>query len=416
MGTLIIRLVEHLRLRARAGGGGTCGTSSVMQRKAPRLLRPGEAGRASAHAVELFAGVLAEITRTKGVGDRRAGGGAAPGRGERTPRSRWSAGCPLGTTATWSARASNLDEDQSRQVVSLPGVAAVFGGWTPGPGHGAVRRGPGGGRARPARRLVARRGPACGPSARGGAPAPCWTCAGPNCSPHRAHRARPGEPGEAWLRLWRGDAGAGHFLTGHGQPAVPARLRSWSPDLDRRLRECLLATVLDRTVLTGRWPSGPPTTRAALAARPASGRAAGCSARARGRARGGAGLGESAGALAARDGAGMPPGRPRTRSRRPCAATRLRPAGLAGWPGMRMGHRLRGAAPPPAFHPSCRGTGWSCWTALLGDDDQRAVSWPTWPPSASARARDAAAHRAADAMEAGAWLEVVLSWPRRFMA
>ena len=53
MGTLIIRLVEHLRLRARAGRREGLRHVIVIE-EAHRLLRAGREGRASAHAVELF--------------------------------------------------------------------------------------------------------------------------------------------------------------------------------------------------------------------------------------------------------------------------------------------------------------------------------------------------------------------------
>src|SRR4029077_12059460 len=60
MGTLIIRLVEHLRLRARTGRREGLRHVIVIE-EAHRLLRAGREGRASAHAVELFASMLAEI-------------------------------------------------------------------------------------------------------------------------------------------------------------------------------------------------------------------------------------------------------------------------------------------------------------------------------------------------------------------
>ena len=60
MGTLIIRLVEHLRLRARAGQREGLRHVIVIE-ESHRLLRAGREGRASAHAVELFASMLAEI-------------------------------------------------------------------------------------------------------------------------------------------------------------------------------------------------------------------------------------------------------------------------------------------------------------------------------------------------------------------
>ena len=88
--------------------------------------------------------------------------------------------------------------------------------------------------------------------------------------------------------------------------------------------------------------------------------------------------------------------------------------GLAGWPDMRMGHRLRALRRHPLSTelPQNR---LLAWTALLGDDDQRGFTQDLATvgvglgPGAQLR-------QAADAMEAGAWLAVVLSWPRRFVA
>jgi DNA helicase HerA-like ATPase len=71
MGTVLIRLVEHLRMANRAGLSGLAGQAGLRHltviEEAHRLLRrqegPGGAGSggAAAHAVEMFAGLLAEI-------------------------------------------------------------------------------------------------------------------------------------------------------------------------------------------------------------------------------------------------------------------------------------------------------------------------------------------------------------------
>src|SRR5580704_1947585 len=59
IGTLIIRLVEHLRLRSKTASASGLRHVIVLE-EAHRLLRAGRDG-ASAHAVELFAAMLAEI-------------------------------------------------------------------------------------------------------------------------------------------------------------------------------------------------------------------------------------------------------------------------------------------------------------------------------------------------------------------
>jgi uncharacterized protein len=70
MGTVLIQLTEHLRLRARGGGSGAgAGLAGLRHlsvfEEAHRLLRRPDAGAggsgAGAHAVEMFAGLLAEI-------------------------------------------------------------------------------------------------------------------------------------------------------------------------------------------------------------------------------------------------------------------------------------------------------------------------------------------------------------------
>ncbi|MEV0406479.1 ATP-binding protein [Actinoallomurus sp. NPDC050550] len=62
MGTVLVRLVEYLRMRQRANGGVATGLShlSVFE-EAHRLLRKSEESGPAAHAVEMFAGLLAEI-------------------------------------------------------------------------------------------------------------------------------------------------------------------------------------------------------------------------------------------------------------------------------------------------------------------------------------------------------------------
>jgi len=312
--------------------------------------------------------------------------------------------------------AMNLDAGQSRQVVSLPpGVAAVFADGMDRPVRVRVPFGgdreaaaPG-----PPPPLVGRRSPACGPVCTGERACTLLDMRRAELLASADPAAPAGEPGEAWLRLWA-ETLVLAFLTGRGLPAVPAPLRGWWPDLDRRLRECLLATVLDRAVRSR-----------ALAIRTAYDPAdlAGAAAHAALRM-----LGPGAGA-------GTRPGPgwviPQLRwlhemervcpldGRPPAPAGRAPPPdfdlpGLAGWPGMRMGHRLR-ALRRHRLSTELPRNRQVAWTALLGDDDQRgflrdlATAGVGLGPGTQLR-------QAAHAMEARAWLEVVLSWPRRFMA
>ncbi|WP_233508366.1 ATP-binding protein, partial [Spongiactinospora gelatinilytica] len=127
MGTLIIRIVEHLRMRARQERSTGLRHVIVIE-EAHRLLRHRGEGRASTHAVELLAGMLAEI-RAYGEGIVVA---------EQIPTKlvpdvvkntalKVVHRLPAEDDRLLVGAAMNLSEEQSRQVVSLsPGVAAVF--------------------------------------------------------------------------------------------------------------------------------------------------------------------------------------------------------------------------------------------------------------------------------------------------
>src|SRR5262249_22962614 len=192
--------------------------------------------------------------------------------------------------------------------------------------------------------LAARRGPACGP-----------VCTGRRaCTLLEMRRAEllasPGPPGEpdgpAWLRLWA-ETLVLAFLTNHGRPAVPDPLRRWWPTLDRRLRERLLATVVDRAVRAR-----------ALAVRTCYDPAA-LAVAAAGAGRHMLDQGAGAGGLPGPDWV-IPQVRwlrememvcplggpaPDPADRAPAPGFDL--PGLAGWPGMRGGHRLGAARPHP---------------------------------------------------------------------
>jgi hypothetical protein len=416
MGTLIIRLVEHLRLGARAGGRPGLRHVIVIE-EAHRLLRAGREGRASAHAVELFASMLAEI-RAYGEGlviAEQIPAKLVPDVVKNTAL-KVVHRLPARDDRDLVGAAMNLGEDQSRQVVSLPpGVAAVFADGMDRPVRVQV---PFGGdreaaAAGPPPPLVARRSPACGP-----------LCTGERaCTLLEMRRAEllawpgsaggHGEPGGAWLGLWT-ETLVLAFLTGHGLPGVPVPLRRWWPGLDRRLRECLLAAVLDRAVRSRATAIRTAYDPAALA---------------------GAAAGAAQGMLGQGGGAGSRPGPgwviPQVRwlheMERVCPLDGPAPdpggcapspgfdlPGLTGWPGMRMGHRLR-ALRRHQLSTELPRNRLVAWTALLGDDDQRgflqalATVGVGLGPGAQLR-------QAADAMEAGAWLQMVLSWPHRFMA
>jgi hypothetical protein len=410
MGTLIIRVVEHLRLAARAGQPAGLRHVIVIE-EAHRLLRARREGRASAHAVELFAAMLAEI-RAYGEGLVIA---------EQIPSKLVSDvvkntalkvmhRLPAADDRDLAGAAMNLDGAQSRQVVSLePGVAAVFADGMDRPikvrvpfGGGAEYARPG-----PVPPLLARRSTACGRSCAGGRP----------CTQREMRAAdvlaAPRSPADAWLRVWV-QALVLAFLTNRPTPTAPAPLRTRWEELGARLRECLLGVVVDQAVdvrARALRPSYDPARLAASLARAA--------ARALGESAGpGAGPGpdwvipqvrwlHEADRLCAPGGGPPDPGR--------CAPPLdYRLPGLADWPGARVGHRLRALRRHP-LSMDLAGNRMAAWTALLGEDDQRAFGRDLAALGVGLPPASQLSHVAA-AMGVTAWLPVVLSWPARLVA
>ncbi|MFI0450823.1 ATP-binding protein [Actinomadura sp. 6N118] len=250
MGTLIIRVVEHLRMRSRAAGSGTSpGLRHVIViEEAHRLLRNRGPERTSSHAVELFAGMLAEI-RAYGEGIIVA---------EQIPTKlvpdvikntalKVVHRLPAYDDRHQVGAAMNLDTEQSREVVSLrPGVAAVFADGMDRPlrvrvplgeGREAVQPGP-------PPPVDGRRSAACGVECRSGRA----------CSLYELREAdlMAGNSDWAWLRLWTDTLVLAH-VTNRPLPVVPVELgRAWSR-LMPRLRECTLATLVERAVTRRAW-------------------------------------------------------------------------------------------------------------------------------------------------------------------
>ncbi|HTS99021.1 MAG TPA: ATP-binding protein [Streptosporangiaceae bacterium] len=418
IGTLIIRLVEHLRLRARTDPGEGLRHVIVIE-EAHRLLRASREG-ASAHAVELFASLLAEIRAygegiivveqipTKLVGDV-----------VKNTALKVLHRLPAHDDRQVVGAAMNLDEDQSRQVVSLrPGVAAVFADGMDRPLR--IRVPFGGGRERPAAALGALRAG----SVPGGPPVPVRgrrsAACGPACVSGRACsllELRSADllaaaPEDAWLRIWT-EALVLAFLTNRALPVVPAALRNRWAELDQRLRECLLATAVDRSLrgraLAVRAFYDPQRLAAAVASTALK-------------------------LLEGQPGAGAPAGRdwviPQLQwlheVERVCPFDEGQPDpfapappldylldGLADRPGLKIGQRVSGLRRHPLSMELARNRQ-PAWTVLLGEDEQHGF------------AEDLAAvvigvsHRgqlrqAAGEMGIVGWLEAVLSWPRRFI-
>jgi uncharacterized protein len=457
MGTLIIRLVEHLRLRARRERPSGLRHVIVIE-EAHRLLRNRGDERAGSHAVELFAGMLAEI-RAYGEGmivAEQIPAKLVPDVVKNTAL-KIVHRLPAADDRQVVGAAMNLDDEQSRQVVSLePGVAAVFADGMDRPLRirvplGEARERPGGQQAggRPAPLLGEAREQAGGGPApvlgeareqAGGGPAPplCGrrsAACGPSCAGGRActlaelrHAELLSAAAEqAWLRVWT-ETLVLAFLTNRGLPAVPAGLRRRWSGLDARLRECALGTLIDRSV----------------GARAASLRGSYDPRR----------LAASASSAALRVLAGETP--PGTRNGPGWVAGPLRwlheiericpfggpwpdpydpapppdfdlagaagpldfdLAGAAGPPavraGVRVGQRVRELRRDPLameLEPNRR----VAWNLLLGDDDQRGFLADV---AAVMVGRDPGLQLAQAAADMGVsgWLEAVLSWPCRFI-
>jgi hypothetical protein len=410
IGTLIIRITEHLRLRARAGAPGGLRHVIVIE-EAHRLLRARRESRASAHGVELFASMLAEI-RAYGEGivvAEQIPSKLVPDVVKNTAL-KVVHRLPASDDRELVGAAMNLDAAQSRQVVSLPpGVAAVFADGMDRPlrvrvPYGGVRERalPG-----PPPPLAARRSAACGPLCSRERP-----CTLLELRQADLLAAATG-PGAAWLRLWA-EILVIALLTNRDLPAVPAAAHRHWRDLAPRLRKCALGQVIER----------------AAAARAAAVRAAYSPQRLVAAAASFARqLLEQGGGAARRAGPGwvIPQVRWLHEFERVCPLTGPPPAatdpappldyslpGLAGWPGMLAGHRIRALRTHPLSMELAHNR-LPAWQALLGTDDQEsfcrdlAVAAVGIPLAGQL-------HWAARAMGAGSWLEVVLSWPRRFIA
>jgi uncharacterized protein len=87
--------------------------------------------------------------------------------------------------------------------------------------------------------------------------------------------------------------------------------------------------------------------------------------------------------------------------------------GLADWPGARVGHRLRALRRHP-LSMDLAGNRQAAWTALLGEDDQRAFGLDLATLGVGLPPSSQLSHVAAP-LGVTAWLAVVLSWPRRLV-
>jgi hypothetical protein len=247
MGTLLIRLTEHLRVDSRRAGGGTgrpvLRHLTVIE-EAHRLLRHQSGQGPGAHAVEMFASLLAEI-RAYGEGIVIA---------EQIPTKlipdviKNTAVKILHRLPALDDRQAvgatmNLTDGQSTYLVTLaPGTAAVF---TDGMDYPVLARMPDGTAREMAAstpgspvRLVGRRSVTCGAE-----------CARQPCKLTEIETARqlPDDPALSWWRLWAELCVVAH-LTGWTAPRPRANLLATAGALPRRLLECVVGHLADAAV------------------------------------------------------------------------------------------------------------------------------------------------------------------------
>jgi uncharacterized protein len=408
IGTLLIRIVEHLRLRGPSPDGEKLRHVIVLE-EAHRLLRAGRDG-AGGHAVELFASLLAEV---RGYGEGIVVAEQIPSKlvpdVVKNTALKVVHRLPASDDRQLVGAAMNLDEGQSRQVVSmLPGEAAVFADGMDRPVR--VRVPFGGAReqasAQPAVGqipLTGRRSACCGQACRERA---CTLVE------IRAAERLAAAPPDAWLRVWS-EAYVLAYLANHPRPRVPVALRERWAGLDRRLRECLLAAALDRSLRVREQALRPSFDPAALAVV--------CAEHAASMLEGGKGAGTMPGPQWV-----IPPLQWLHELERLCPLDAAPPdpfalappldyalPGLSERADVKIGQRVSGLRRHPLSMEISRNR-LRAWTAVLGEDDQAGFI-EDLAEVAIGVSHTGQLRKVAGEMGVTGWLEAVLSWPRRFI-
>jgi uncharacterized protein len=247
MGTVLIRLAEHLRMASRAGIPGSPGLRHLtVIEEAHRLLRRQETGApagAPAHAVEMFAGLLAEI-RAYGEGliiaeqipDRLVQDVIKNTAVKITHR------LPAADDREAVGATMNMTQAQNRFLVTLnPGEAAVFTDGMDFPllarmPDGTVREATGeAGTAAPAG-VVRPRSITCGAD-----------CAGRPCTLRDMRMAQRALEEYPPIRLWTELSVIAH-LTGWPMPVPRTALLSLLQVMPSRLRDCAISHGVEEAV------------------------------------------------------------------------------------------------------------------------------------------------------------------------
>ncbi|HLK00277.1 MAG TPA: ATP-binding protein [Streptosporangiaceae bacterium] len=251
MGTVLIRLAEHLRMAHRSRAAAGPDASAVRLRhltvveEAHRLLRRPEQGAAGAadHAVEMFAGLLAEI---RAYGEGLVIGEQIPGRlipdVIKNTAVKIVHRLPAADDRDVVGATMNLTASQSRYLVTLrPGEAAVFSDGMDYPvlaamPDGTEREASGSAETVSPVGIVQPRSVTCGAD-----------CVGRPCTLRDvriAQRALDEYPG---IRLWTELSVLAH-LTGWPMPVPKTTLLSLLQMMPSRLRDCAISHGVDDAV------------------------------------------------------------------------------------------------------------------------------------------------------------------------
>ncbi len=242
MGTVLIRLVEHLRLLQKRERGASVGLRhlSVFE-EAHRLLRNATEGPA-AHAVEMFAGLLAEI---RAYGEGLVIAEQIPSKllpdAIKNTAIKIVHRLPAQDDRDAVGATMNLTEAQSNYLVTLPpGEAAVF---TDGMDYPVLTAMPDGTQRESAAvepataaELVGRRSNTCGTD-----------CAESPCTLRQIREAQRALQGSPLLVIWA-ELGVVAHLTGRPMPAPQSAELSGPRAMSRRSLDCALSHAVEAAV------------------------------------------------------------------------------------------------------------------------------------------------------------------------
>jgi hypothetical protein len=246
MGALLIQLTEHLRVEARRDPtvlAAGLRHLSVFEEAHRLLRRTSRDGGPAAHAVELFASLLAEI-RAYGEGlviAEQIPGKLIPDVIKNTAV-KVIHRLPAADDRSLVGATVNLTDAQSEYLVTLPpGVAAAFADGMDRPvlvrmPDGTPRERGGATATAPVDGLIGRRSATCG--------APCRASA---CTLRDMRTAQHVLADEPWIVMWAELGVLGH-LTGWPTPAIRADRIVALTGLPERVRSCALSHAVDEAV------------------------------------------------------------------------------------------------------------------------------------------------------------------------